>query len=51
MQPDREDLRGIAEVHIAKRCNGPIGKAKLAFLREFTKFENLASDLGDEPVN
>jgi replicative DNA helicase len=50
-KPDREDLRGIAEVHIAKQRNGPIGKAKLAFLREFTKFENLASDLGDEPVN
>jgi len=50
-KPDREDLRGIAEVHIAKQRNGPIGKAKLAFLREFTKFENLASDLGDEPLN
>ncbi len=48
-KPDREDLRGIAEIHIAKQRNGPIGKAKLAFLKEFTKFENLASDIGDEP--
>ncbi|MBM3814816.1 MAG: replicative DNA helicase [Acidimicrobiia bacterium] len=47
-KPDREDLRGIAEVHIAKQRNGPIGKAKLAFLREFTKFENLAADLAEE---
>jgi replicative DNA helicase len=48
-KPDREDLRGLAEVHIAKQRNGPIGKVKLAFLREFTKFENLANDIGDEP--
>ncbi|MBK5293658.1 MAG: replicative DNA helicase [Acidobacteriia bacterium] len=48
-KPDREDLRGIAEIHIAKQRNGPIGKARLAFLKEFTKFENLASDIGDEP--
>jgi len=44
-KPDREDLRGIAEVIIAKQRSGPIGKVKLAFLREFTRFENLADDL------
>ena len=46
-KPDREDLRGMAEVIIAKQRNGPIGKVKLAFLREFTKFENLAEDIGE----
>ena len=46
-KPDREDLKGMAEIIIAKQRNGPIGKVKLAFLREFTKFENLAEDLGE----
>jgi replicative DNA helicase len=46
-KPDREDLKGVADLIIGKQRNGPIGRAKLAFLREFTKFENLATDLGD----
>jgi replicative DNA helicase len=46
-KPDREDLRGLAEIIIAKQRNGPIGKVKLAFLREFTKFENMAEDIGE----
>jgi replicative DNA helicase len=46
-KPDREDLRGLAEIHLAKQRNGPIGRVKLAFLKEFTKFENLAEDLGE----
>jgi replicative DNA helicase len=45
-KPDREDLRGLAEVIIAKQRNGPTGKAKMAFLRQFTRFENLAEDIG-----
>lgn len=48
-RPDREELRGLAEVIVAKQRNGPIGKVKLAFLKEFTKFENLAEELGQEP--
>ena len=34
---------GVAEVIIAKQRNGPTGTVKLAFLRNITKFENLAS--------
>jgi len=34
---------GVAEVIIAKQRNGPTGTVKLAFQRQFTKFENLAS--------
>jgi len=40
----REDTpdKGIAEVIIAKQRNGPIGKVKLTFLGQYTRFENLA---------
>ena len=34
---------GVAEVIIAKQRNGPTGTVKLAFLRNITKFESLAS--------
>lgn len=37
--------KGVAEIIIAKQRNGPIGVVKLAFLGQFTKFENLAEDL------
>jgi replicative DNA helicase len=46
-QPDREDLRGTAELLIAKQRNGPTGKVPLVFLREFTKFENRTSDIDE----
>jgi replicative DNA helicase len=35
---------GKAEVIIAKQRNGPIGTVTLAFLKEITKFEDLAAD-------
>lgn len=46
-KPDREDLRGIAEIIVAKQRNGPTGTRRLAFMRELTKFENLARDSSD----
>lgn len=36
--------KGTAEIIIAKQRNGPIGKARLAFLGQYTRFENLAPD-------
>jgi replicative DNA helicase len=33
---------GVAEIIIAKQRNGPVGTAKLAFLKPLTKFDNLA---------
>src|SRR4029078_13269497 len=33
---------GVAELIIGKQRNGPVGVVKLAFIREFTRFENLA---------
>ncbi len=44
-KPDREDLKGHAELLIAKQRNGPIGKVKLFFLNFCTKFENPARDI------
>ena len=36
------DTQGVAELIIGKQRNGPTGVVKLAFIREFTRFENLA---------
>jgi replicative DNA helicase len=40
--PDSTE-RGTAEVIIAKHCNGPTGKFRLAFLEHLTKFANMAT--------
>lgn len=39
--PDSPD-KGLAEIIIAKQRSGPIGKVKLAFLNQFTLFQNYA---------
>lgn len=36
------DNQGVAEVIIAKQRNGPVGSLRLAFIKEFTRFDNLA---------
>jgi replicative DNA helicase len=36
------EAQGTAELIIAKQRNGPTGVVKLAFIREYTRFENLA---------
>jgi len=36
-----DENRGIAEIIIGKQRNGPTGTRKLAFIKEFTRFENL----------
>jgi replicative DNA helicase len=43
-EKDNENVKGVAEVIIGKQRNGPIGTANVAFLHEFTRFENLARD-------
>ncbi len=47
-RPDKESLKGLAELIVAKQRNGPTGRVKLAFLNRYTRFENLASDTGEE---
>jgi replicative DNA helicase len=36
-----EENAGIAEIIVSKQRNGPTGTVKLAFLKEFTRFENM----------
>ena len=43
--PETPD-KGIAEIILAKQRNGPVGKVKLTFLGEYTKFENYANPVG-----
>lgn len=42
---DDEDLRGVAELIIAKQRNGPIGTVPLVFLNGYTRFENRSDDV------
>ena len=37
---ETEENKGLAELIVAKQRNGPTGTVKLAFLKEFTRFEN-----------
>ncbi len=39
---DDPDLQGRAEIIIAKQRNGPIGRVKMAFIKNSTRFESLA---------
>jgi replicative DNA helicase len=39
-----EDLKGKAEIIIAKQRNGPTGSVKLAYMADYTRFENLAHE-------
>ena len=37
----RPEVEGVAEIIIGKQRNGPVGTARLAFLKQYTRFENL----------
>jgi replicative DNA helicase len=39
-KPDMPELSGVADIIIAKQRNGPIGKVKLTFLNDSTRFES-----------
>lgn len=40
---ETDENKGMAELIISKQRNGPTGTVKLAFLKEFTRFENVWS--------
>ncbi|HEY0796458.1 MAG TPA: replicative DNA helicase [Acidisarcina sp.] len=40
------DTKGKADIIIAKQRNGPTGTVQLAYLADFTRFENLANSAG-----
>jgi replicative DNA helicase len=40
--PEGNSWEGVAEVIVGKQRNGPIGEIKLAFIKEYARFENLA---------
>ncbi|MBS0210527.1 MAG: replicative DNA helicase [Planctomycetes bacterium] len=41
-QEEKERLAGQADIIIAKQRNGPIGDVKVAWAKDYTRFENLA---------
>ena len=44
-EPDKEEVKGLAEVLIRKQRNGPIGACKLSFIGSFTRFENFSPEM------
>jgi replicative DNA helicase len=40
-----QEAKGVAEIIIGKNRSGPMRDVKLAFLSQFTRFEDLAQDL------
>ncbi len=41
MYEETPENQGVAELIVAKQRNGPTGSVKLAFIKEYTRFENL----------
>lgn len=41
--------KGVAEVIVAKHRNGPVGRVKLAFRGQYTRFDNMAKFAGAPP--
>ncbi|MFP4528046.1 MAG: replicative DNA helicase [Candidatus Kapaibacterium sp.] len=48
---DGTPTEGTAEIIIGKQRNGPIGNIKVAFQKDFARFENLAYQYEEPPAN
>jgi len=46
--PKLDDVKGVAELIIAKQRNGPIGTDKVAWFGKYTRFENLTQQPHEE---
>ena len=44
MYNPNSEHQGVAEILLAKQRNGPTGSVNLAFLKEYTRFENLSEE-------
>ncbi|MBU8933386.1 MAG: replicative DNA helicase [candidate division Zixibacteria bacterium] len=47
--PKFQEVEGKAEIIVAKQRNGPTGVVRLAFVKEFARFENLAPGYREVP--
>ncbi len=45
---EAKQYEGKAQIIVAKQRNGPIGEVELAWLRDFTRFEDLADTRYEE---
>ena len=48
---DGTDLRGIAEIIIAKHRNGAVGDVRLRFIGQYTRFENCDNGMVPPPAD
>jgi replicative DNA helicase len=48
-RPDDDEVRGLGELIVAKQRSGPTGTVHMRYLKEYTRFEELADDRGPMP--
>ncbi|MCL2689283.1 MAG: replicative DNA helicase [Chitinispirillia bacterium] len=46
---DIEEIKGQADIIIGKQRNGPVGDVKVAFIKDYARFDNLDKTHGDAP--
>jgi replicative DNA helicase len=46
---DIPEIKGQADIIIGKQRNGPVGDVKVAFIKDYARFDNLEKIHGDSP--